>query len=156
MAEVRQMQVKASTDASVRRIDQLLAHYGESHGHPVNLRIHWICVPLIVWSTLGLLWVVHPYAALALIISALIYYFTLSVTMAVFQTLVMILVIGSLAVMPHLLWMSLAIWAASWIAQFIGHNIEGKKPSLFDDLLFLLIGPLFVASHLFKALRIRY
>ena len=42
-----------------RRIDQLLAHYGESHQHPVNERIHFIAIPLIMLSLIGLIFCLH-------------------------------------------------------------------------------------------------
>jgi uncharacterized membrane protein YGL010W len=51
---------------------------------------------------------------------------------------------------------SVAIFVVAWIGQFIGHKIEGKKPSFFDDLRFLLIGPLFVLSFLYRRLKITY
>jgi uncharacterized membrane protein YGL010W len=41
-----------------------------------------------------------------------------------------------------------AVWIAAWVVQLVGHNIEGAKPSFFDDLVFLLIGPLFVLDEL--------
>ena len=45
---------------------------------------------------------------------------------------------------------------AAWIAQFVGHRIEGKKPSFFEDLQYLWVGPLFVLSHLFGRLGLRW
>ena len=51
---------------------------------------------------------------------------------------------------------SLALFVAAWIGQFIGHKIEGKKPSFFDDLRYLLIGPLFVLGVLYRRLKLAY
>jgi uncharacterized membrane protein YGL010W len=51
---------------------------------------------------------------------------------------------------------SAAIFVAAWIAQFVGHKIEGKKPSFFEDLQYLWVGPLFVLSHLFSRLGWRW
>jgi uncharacterized membrane protein YGL010W len=48
------------------------------------------------------------------------------------------------------------VFVLAWIGQFIGHKIEGKKPSFFDDLRYLLIGPLFVLAVLYRRLRIAY
>jgi uncharacterized membrane protein YGL010W len=42
--------------------------------------------------------------------------------------------------------LSIAIFVAAWIAQFVGHNIEGKKPSFLEDIQYLWIGPLFVLT----------
>ena len=122
--------------ASPRAIDRLFAHYGESHRHPINLRIHWVFVPLIVWSTLAMCWAIHPYAAMAIIVPALIYYFTLSIKMAIFQVASIAVSVGSFVLIPHLLWVAITVYVVSWIGQFIGHHIEGRKPSFVDDLLF--------------------
>jgi uncharacterized membrane protein YGL010W len=51
---------------------------------------------------------------------------------------------------------ALGIFVVAWIGQFIGHRIEGRKPSFFEDLRFLLIGPLFVLGFLYRRLRITY
>ena len=40
----------------------------------------------------------------------------------------------------------ITLFVIAWVGQFYGHKIEGKKPSFFDDLQFLLIGPLWVAE----------
>lgn len=42
------------------------------------------------------------------------------------------------------LWIYSAIFVVAWIAQFYGHHVEGKKPSFFADLQFLMIGPLWL------------
>jgi uncharacterized membrane protein YGL010W len=67
-------------------------------------------------------------------------------------------ILGILALLPQaLVWqVSLAVFVVAWIGQFIGHKIEGKKPSFFDDVRFLLIGPLFVLSFLYRRLKISY
>ena len=49
-----------------------------------------------------------------------------------------------------LLWTAVGVFVAAWIAQFIGHEIEGKRPSFLTDLQYLLIGPIWLVS---KALR---
>jgi uncharacterized membrane protein YGL010W len=48
------------------------------------------------------------------------------------------------------LWISVAVWAAAWIVQVYGHHVEGAKPSFADDVIFLLIGPLFVMHKLYR------
>jgi uncharacterized membrane protein YGL010W len=52
--------------------------------------------------------------------------------------------------------LSVSVFVIAWIGQFVGHKIEGKKPSFFDDLRFLLIGPLFVLGFLYRRLHIAY
>jgi uncharacterized membrane protein YGL010W len=48
-----------------------------------------------------------------------------------------------------LLFFSLGLFSVAWIGQFYGHKVEGKKPSFFQDLQFLLIGPAWVVENLF-------
>ncbi|MEM9304591.1 MAG: Mpo1-like protein, partial [Pseudomonadota bacterium] len=58
--------------------------------------------------------------------------------------------LASLTVVPYPGWVALALFVITWIFQFIGHEIEGKKPSFFEDLRFLLVGPLFLLAKLFR------
>lgn len=144
--------------AAPRTIDTLLAQYSESHLNPTNELIHFVCVPVIVFSLLGLVWSIHPLAALAVSAWALWYYFKLSPPFALGMLAMTVFMLAVLAIMPPytVLPVSIAIFVVAWIGQFIGHKIEGKKPSFFDDLRFLLIGPLFVLSFLYRRLRVAY
>ncbi len=141
-----------------RPLESLLATYGESHLHPTNEVIHFVCVPVIAFSLLGLLWSAHPLAALGLVMLSLVYYLTLSVPFALGMLLMSGAMLGILALLPQAwVWqISLAVFVVAWIGQFIGHKIEGKKPSFFDDVRYLLIGPLFVLSFLYRRLKISY
>ena len=141
-----------------RPLDSLLATYGESHLHPVNEVIHFVCVPVIAFSLLGLLWAVQPLVAVGLVVASLLYYLTLSASFALGMLLMSGAMLGILAWIPQAwVWqVSLAVFVLAWIGQFIGHKIEGKKPSFFDDVRFLLIGPLFVLSFLYRRLKISY
>ena len=141
-----------------RDIDTLLAKYGESHLNHTNELIHFVCVPVIVFSLLGIIWAVHPLLALAVSAAALWYYFQLSRPFAVGMLVMTALMLGLLRALPPatVLPLSIAIFVLAWIGQFIGHKIEGKKPSFLDDLRFLLIGPLFVLSFLYRRLNVQY
>lgn len=141
-----------------RAIDTLLAQYADSHRDPTNELIHFVCIPLIVFTLLGILWVISPFVALAGCAAALVYYFRLSRPFACGMLLLSAVMLGVLAMMPPLtvLPLSIAIFVLAWIGQFIGHKIEGKKPSFFDDLRFLLIGPLFVLGFLYRRLHLAY
>ncbi|GJJ01346.1 hypothetical protein RugamoR64_18840 [Duganella rhizosphaerae] len=141
-----------------RTIDTLLAQYSESHLNPINEVIHFVCVPIIVFTLLGLLWAVHPLLAVAVTLASLAYYFKLSKPFAVGMLLMTTLMLALLAALPDraVLPLSLAIFVLAWIGQFIGHKIEGKKPSFFDDLRFLLIGPLFVLGFLYRRMKLAY
>ena len=141
-----------------RTIDTLLAQYGESHLNPTNEVIHFICVPVIVFSLLGLVWSIHPLAAVAVSLASLRYYFKLSRPFAMGMLLMSATMLVLLLALPPatVLPLSMAIFVLAWIGQFIGHKIEGRKPSFFDDLRFLLIGPLFVLGFLYRRLHLDY
>ena len=143
---------------SERPVVTMIAKYSESHLNPSNEIIHFICVPAIIFSFLGLLWCLHPLAALAATVLSLIYYVSLSVPFAIGMLLMSSAMLWVLQVLPQavILPASVAIFVVAWIGQFIGHKIEGKKPSFFDDLRFLLIGPIFVLSFLYRRLHITY
>ena len=141
-----------------RPIDVLLDQSSDSHRNPTNELIHFVCVPVIVFTLLGILWSVHPALAVAASLAALVYYFRLSPPFAFGMLLMSAVMLGVLALMPRytVLPLSIAIFVVAWIGQFIGHKIEGKKPSFFDDLRFLLIGPLFVLGFLYRRLHVAY
>ncbi|MBC3885764.1 Mpo1 family 2-hydroxy fatty acid dioxygenase [Undibacterium griseum] len=141
-----------------RQIDVLLNKYAESHQHPVNEIIHCVCVPAIVFSFLGLIWSAHPLAAYAAVMTSLIYYFFLSPRFAAGMLLMSAAMLAVFPLLPqtHIWQIALAVFVVAWIGQFIGHKIEGKKPSFFDDIRFLLIGPLFVLGFLYRRLNLAY
>ena len=152
------MQETAMPQDAQRPVDRLISIYAESHRNPTNEVIHFICVPVIVFSFLGLIWALHPLAAVAVMLLSLVYYFRLSVSFGVGMLLMSGAMLWVLTVLPQaqVLPISIGVFVVAWIGQFIGHKIEGKKPSFFDDLRFLLIGPLFVLSFLYRRLRISY
>lgn len=141
-----------------RKIETLLEAYSESHRNHTNEIIHCICVPAIVFALMGLLWALHPFVATIAAIAALIYYGSLSLSFGAGMVLMVALMLLILDSLPSnwVLPLSITIFVAAWIGQFIGHHIEGKKPSFFDDLRFLLIGPLFVLSCLYRRWHLRY
>jgi uncharacterized membrane protein YGL010W len=141
-----------------RPIDALLAKYSESHLNPKNEIIHFICVPAIVFSLLGMIWAAHWMAAVAVVLLSLAYYVTLSPRFAAGMFLMSGAMLAVLYALPQelVLRLSVTVFVVAWIGQFIGHKIEGKKPSFFEDLRFLLIGPLFVLGFLYRRLRIAY
>ncbi len=136
----------------MRSLDSYLDEYAESHRNETNKAIHNVAVPLIMWSLLGFL---HTFviagsdfrASYILIIFSMLYY-------ASFRKPGVLLAMGaitgvmvaSFSFVPELRWVSIVVFLLSWVAQFYGHKVEGKKPSFFKDLLFLLIGPIWVLS----------
>lgn len=148
---------EASAAPGTRKVDQLLAHYGESHRDPRNERIHFVAIPLIMVSLLGLLFALHPWVAYGFVLASMVYYARLS---GVFLLAMAALSIVGLALVhamgERVLLVSLAIFVLAWIAQFVGHKLEGRKPSFFEDLQYLWVGPIFVLSKLFLRLGIRW
>jgi uncharacterized membrane protein YGL010W len=155
----------------MRTVSDWLAEYGVSHQNPTNKLLHWICVPPIVLAVLGLLWsvpvpagfvAVSPWlnwASLAAA-AALLYYLTLSWRLAagvLVGFVVLLWTTRALARLPWPLWQtSLVIFVVAWIGQFIGHAIEGRRPSFFKDLQFLLIGPLWLLAAAYRRLSVPY
>jgi uncharacterized membrane protein YGL010W len=153
-------------------IHSLLSEYGESHINKTNKLIHWICIPVIMISLIGLLWSI-PTPELfnksglpinfgtLFVLFAMLYYVRLSPIL----TIGMLLVVGGMVAVdfqlsklasPPLWATSLILFAVAWVFQFIGHNIEGKKPSFLKDLQFLLIGPMWLLSFIYKKIGIPY
>jgi uncharacterized membrane protein YGL010W len=154
----------------MRTLSEWLNQYGESHRNPVNERLHFVCVPAIVLSILGLLSVVPmprmstaiPGLDWATVIAALalLYYVSLSVALAAGVLAcfaAMFLILHMLKALPWPLWASsLGIFVIAWIGQGVGHAIEGKRPSFFKDLQFLLIGPVWLLAAVYRRLGIKY
>lgn len=124
--------------------------YSESHQNPLNKRIHFICVPAIYFCVVGLLYVIHPWLCYLGIAFTLAFYARLSKPLAIGMLVVNIAILGLIHILPALLSICLILFVLAWIGQFYGHHIEGKKPSFFKDLQFLLIGPLWVLGFLYK------
>ncbi len=156
-------------------IQTLLNQYGESHQNKTNKTIHWICVPLIVFSLMGMLWSIPagplaslvegplaPFAnwATVFVLLALVYYIALSRVLFLAMIPITALVLGGNYLLfqsgAPLLFISIGIFVSAWIGQFIGHKVEGKKPSFFKDLQFLLIGPAWLLSFVFGKAGIRF
>lgn len=150
----------------MKTIQQWLDEYGESHQNHTNKTIHWICVPSIFFSIVGLLFGIKlPWAIsgislnIAILVLALvtIYYILLSKTLwiGLFLFAVLCLWLCQLIeqagfIQPWILY--LVIFVVAWIGQFYGHKIEGKKPSFFKDIQFLMIGPAWLMSFIYKKL----
>lgn len=145
-------------DSLQRPVISLLDQYAHSHLHPVNEWIHFICVPAIVFSLLGVIWAVHPLAALATVLVSLGYYLLLSKPLAWGMLVMAGAMLMVLWAVPqrHVMLVSAVVFGVAWVGQFVGHKIEGKKPSFFDDLRFLMIGPLFVLGFLYRRFGIVY
>lgn len=147
-----------------RPIDRWLFSYSGDHVNPTNQLIHLICVPAILWSVTAALWIIpvppalaQPGAWMALVMFLTsVYYWRLSRPLWVGMVVVFVAfgflnrwlweMLGS----ANLGWLALAVFVVAWIGQFIGHKIEGRKPSFFTDLSYLLIGPLWTLDKLYR------
>ncbi|MCZ4244583.1 DUF962 domain-containing protein [Pedobacter punctiformis] len=160
-----------------RPVDVYFDKYQESHNNQTNEVIHWICVPLIIFSLLGLIWSI-PFPHLEflgryngfinwasfLIAFSIYYYYRLSPVLSYMMLLLVFLMSWGIVSLEKwqvaggpAVWLVCAIiFVIAWIGQFIGHKIEGKKPSFLDDVKFLLIGPIWLLHFICKKLGIRY
>lgn len=155
---------------NMKTLQQWFDEYSDSHQNPTNISIHYICVPLIYLSIIGLLMnipagildkifvshlpVIENWASVILIF-VLLFYATLSVELAVrmfFFSLFCLALNSLLSYYLPLLPFSVIVFVFAWIGQFYGHKVEGKKPSFFKDIQFLLIGPAWVFEKLTKEL----
>ena len=160
------MNTLADNPVNPRPIDRWFAGYSADHQNPGNQRIHVIAVPAIAWSVIALLWCIPSpgtwfrpglWAALAMF-GAWMFYYRASRRLGFGMLAAFVLLawltrwlhdsLGS----PGLLVLAGAVFVVAWIAQFVGHKIEGRKPSFLTDLTYLLIGPAWVLAKLYRRL----
>ena len=160
----------------MKGLQQWFDEYGESHQNGFNKFMHWICVPSIFFSLIGLLAAI-PHAFLSdlvptamapythfgtlLIVFGLLFYLRLSFSMFLGMAAVSALTLWGVANLVAWdigpLWLiSLLIFAIAWVGQFIGHKVEGQKPSFFQDLQFLMIGPAWLLGFIYRKVGLPY
>ena len=160
----------------MKPVQQWIDEYGESHQNSINKAIHWVCVPLIMLSLLALIskvpfifnqieiFSIYSFSlylnwTTIFLFSCIIFYIRLSYTLSLGMILIagcMLFLIDIIKIYDSSVWrLSLFIFVVAWIGQFIGHKIEGKKPSFLEDLQFLLIGPAWLLSFIYSKLGIR-
>ena len=155
-----------------KSIQQWLDEYGSSHQNKTNKRIHWFCVPQIFWTVMAAIYMIpvptfmaevspHLNWASVLSVGAILFYMRLSlplaIGMAVFTGACYATVLAFDAAFPgYLLWFAVIWFVALWALQFYGHEVEGKKPSFFKDVQFLMIGPAWLMSFIYKKMGLRY
>ncbi len=150
--------------------------YGESHQNSTNKLIHWICVPTIFFSIAGLLVSIPSqslsslfppafsayanYGTIAILLTCIFYfsiYSRILIGMLLFSVFTVWMNVKIMETAETPLWaISLTLFVLAWIGQFIGHKIEGKKPSFFKDIQFLLVGPAWLMGFIYKRLGINY
>ena len=156
----------------MRLVDQLLEEYGSSHRNATNKLIHWFCVPAIMFSLITLLLAI-PFImersllanwAFIFLLGVWVYYARLSMPMFFgFMLIGSVLLWGAYSLYislgadaAQLAFVAFIIFTLAWVGQFIGHKIEGKKPSFLKDVQFLLIGPAWLLSFIFRKMGIKY
>ena len=137
-----------------------LSQYAEYHRDRRNIATHFVGIPLIVLAVAELLsrpglevaglWL-SPAALVAA--AAAIFYLRLDLRYGLLMSVLLLLSLwfgAALAVQSTTLWLSVgvALFVIGWIIQFVGHYYEGRKPAFVDDLMGLLVGPLFVVAEL--------
>ena len=157
----------------MRDATALLVRYAQYHRDPRNIATHLVGIPVIVLA-IGVLLTrptipLNPGSGLyispawALWAAASLWYFTRAglerETWAV--SLSVVVANGLLMALAHWLvmqvgsdWLTwgLALFVGGWVLQFIGHYYEGRKPAFVDDLVGLLVGPMFVCAEILFAL----
>lgn len=141
-----------------------LSTYKSVHLNPVNIKTHFVGVPLIIWSAFVMLNTIpitflkldNPTLVLNVAglcaIGVLIYYFRLHASLAVGLSLFILPVLFSsyyMAKMETAWVIALGVFVIGWVFQLIGHKYEKAKPAFIDDLNQLLIGPFFLMAELY-------
>lgn len=152
------------------RLHALLEHYGRDHENTTNQAIHLVCVPAILWSIIAMVWTIpvpgswfQPGAFAGVLMAGLAaWYFRgsralgLGAAVAFIAAGALCWAIANAIGMRGLLVIAVAVFVVAWIGQFIGHRIEGKRPSFLTDLVYLLVGPAWTLSKLYRRLGIAY
>jgi uncharacterized membrane protein YGL010W len=148
----------------MKTLEQWFIEYAISHQNPTNKAIHYVCVPAIFFSVIGMLMcvginILHlnipilENLAFPILILVLGFYYRISISMALKMTVFSIfcfILNYYISSYTSLFIFSISLFVVAWIGQFYGHKIEGKKPSFIDDLQFLMIGPAWVIDNLFS------
>ena len=137
-------------------LTRLLESYEKNHQNPINEAIHIIAIPLIMFSILGMTAAFDIFLEYILVGIVFFYYLKLSKTAALLMLVWLLIYLGLVVLLKsYIIEISILLFAFGWILQFLGHFIEGKRPSFFEDLRYFLIGPLFVAQKVMSKFGIK-
>ncbi|MDD9321892.1 DUF962 domain-containing protein [Acinetobacter lactucae] len=125
----------------MKSITEWFDEYSESHQNPTNKQIHWLCVPAILFSIIGIIAHFSILLTALLLVLTLVFYARLDLVLAVAMAALLVVMAWLIYTLPVGVGFYIAIFVIAWVGQFYGHKVEGKKPSFFKDLQFLLIGP---------------
>lgn len=125
----------------MKSITEWFDEYSESHQNPTNKQIHWLCVPAILFSIIGIIAHFSTLLTALLLVLTLVFYARLDLVLAVAMAALLVVMAWLIYTLPVGVGFYIAIFVIAWVGQFYGHKVEGKKPSFIKDLQFLLIGP---------------
>lgn len=126
----------------MKSIHEWFEEYSDSHQDQTNKMIHWICVPTILFSIIGILAQWSMMLTALILTLVVVFYARLDLVLAIAMAILLLLMAWLIIILPFQSGFYIALFVVAWIGQFYGHKIEGKKPSFLKDLQFLLIGPL--------------
>ena len=125
----------------MKTINQWFDEYSESHQNKTNKAIHWVCVPTILFSIIGILAHFSALLTALLLLLSFVFYARLDLVLAVAMAALLVVMAWLIYTLPVGVGFYIGLFVLAWIGQFYGHKVEGNKPSFFKDLQFLLIGP---------------
>lgn len=149
----------------MKTVHQWFEEYSQSHQNRVNKAIHWVCVPLIFFSIVCLLFSVRIAdrfsLATVIMLLTLVFYFRLSSAIALGMLAMYVFSLFAIKALlilfnPQIWMVGLVIFALARIGQWIGHRMEGSKTSFLKDLQYLLIGPAWILGQIYRKLGIKY
>jgi uncharacterized membrane protein YGL010W len=147
----------------MKTVEDQLSNYKSVHFNKSNIKTHFIGIPLIIWAITVLL-SLNTFSievagssltytpAMVLFTIALLYYFKLHFKLGLGMLLYVVanIYLASLvSAMQSALWIAITTFVLGWIIQFIGHIYEKAKPAFFDDIMGLVIGPLFLMAEVY-------
>lgn len=137
----------------MKTITEWFDEYSESHQNPTNKAIHWVCVPAILFSIIGIIAQFNAMLTALIIVLTLVFYARMDIVLAIAMAALLFVMAWLIIILPVGKGFYLGLFVVAWIGQFYGHKVEGKKPSFFKDLQFLLIGPVWcMDAYLAKVL----
>ena len=125
----------------MKTTDEWFSEYNESHQNSTNKLIHWVCVPTILFSIIGILAHFSVLLTTLLLVLSMVFYARLDIALAIAMAVLISVMAWLILILPFGKGFYIALFVVAWIGQFYGHKVEGKKPSFFKDLQFLLVGP---------------
>nr|WP_315232211.1 Mpo1-like protein [uncultured Albidiferax sp.] len=144
-----------------------LTQYAAYHQDPRNVATHFVGIPMIVLAVTILLsrpgWILAGVAltpAIVVAVLSVLFYLRLDVRFGVAMAAQLALSIWAsqwFAAQATFVWLGwgLGLFVAGWVIQFVGHYFEGRKPAFVDDIVGLLVGPLFLTAETAFALHLR-